>query len=281
MRVSRIFFLGVLAAAASVVSPNGSQAWAESALDHWRQHAAGSDRRLDHSAWTDFLQRYLVRRGPDTLLDYGAVSEGDHAALEAYIADLEATEVTALARPEQKAYWLNLYNAVTVELVLEHYPVASIREIDSGLLGFDSGPWDEDRVTVEGRALSLDDIEHRILRPIWQDRLIHYGVNCAAMSCPNLLEKAFTRERMADMLEANARSYINAGDGVLEIDGETAKVSSIYIWYMADFAGSEAGVLRHLRAFAAGERAAALEKVRRISGHAYDWSLNDLAAVEG
>jgi len=263
------FCLGLCALTASALAP----ARAQSALEHWRAHDPESERTLDHGDWTDFLQRYLVRDGARTLMAYGAVEPPDHRELKAYIEQLADIPVTTLSRPVQKAYWINLYNALTVDVVLDHYPVETIRDIDSGL--FDDGPWDEERITVESRALSLDDIEHRILRAIWHDPMIHYGLNCAALGCPNLLERAYTAERVETMLAANARDYIGHGPGILRISGESVKVSSIYVWYEADFGEGEDDILAHLRNFAAGERAAALERVRRIGGHDYGWSLND------
>ena len=96
------------------------------------------------------------------------------------------------SRDEQLAYWINLYNALTVKVILDHYPVKSILDIDISPGWFSIGPWGKKLVAVEGVEISLDDIEHRILRPIWRDPRIHYALNCAAVGCPNLLREAFT-----------------------------------------------------------------------------------------
>ncbi len=97
---------------------------------------------------------------------------------------LAATSADRLRRAEQFPFWINLYNALTVKVVLDHYPVEIIRDIDISPGLFADGPWGKKLVTVEGEALSLDDIEHRILRPIWKDPRLHYVLNCAALGVP-------------------------------------------------------------------------------------------------
>ena len=170
---------------------------------HWLQNDSGSSVQLDHSAWSRFLAIYLFP-GNDGVnrVAYGRVSAADKALLDGYIEMLVASPVSHLSRPEQLAYWINLYNAVTMRVVLQHYPVRSIREVDGGLFG--TGPWDAKLVTVEGERLSLDDIEHGILRPVWHDPRIHYAINCASISCPKLQPIAFTAgnvERLLDEAE--------------------------------------------------------------------------------
>jgi hypothetical protein len=135
---------------------------------------------------------------------YGTVTQEDQAALKAYLGTLRALRPQDYNRDEQFAYWANLYNAATVDLIIKAYPVKSIRD-----LGFASlGPWRKIILTVNGKALSLDDIEHGILRPIWRDVRIHYAVNCASIGCPNLALKAYRAAVLNDMLEEAARDYI-------------------------------------------------------------------------
>ena len=131
-------------------------------------------------------------------LRYGDVTKTDKGALDGYIARLEKLPISAHGRNAQKAYWINLYNALTVKVVLDHFPVKSIKDISlsSGLFGglFGGGPWEAKLATVEGEKVSLDDIEHRILRPIWRDNRVHYAVNCASIGCPNLQAEPFTAD---------------------------------------------------------------------------------------
>jgi len=169
-----------------VVSGFGFSSKAPQAWEDWAQSNPQDIRVIDHGEWTALLKKYVKpgRAGLNTFA-YGKVTAGDKAALQDYIGSLEAIEVTGYNKNEQLAYWINLYNAVTIRVVLDHYPVKTIRDIDiSGFLK--NGPWQKELVTVEDTPLTLDDIEHAILRPIWKDPRIHYGVNCASVGCPNL-----------------------------------------------------------------------------------------------
>ncbi|MDZ7759199.1 MAG: DUF547 domain-containing protein [Desulfovermiculus sp.] len=177
-----------------------------------------------------------------------------------------------MSKESQKPFWINLYNALTIQLVLEHYPVDSIKDISFGFLSF-GGPWKEKLVTVEGQELSLNDIEHRILRPIWKDPRIHYGVNCASMGCPNLQPEAFTAQNTEDLLEKGAREYINHPRGA-SIEGGRLVVSSIYEWFQEDFGGNDAGMIEHLMQYAEPEFKEKLQGFDDIDDDRYDWSLN-------
>lgn len=175
---------------------------------------------MDHSLWQQFLSRYVVEaKDGINRVKYGKVSAADKASLKAYLGALGATKVSALSDPEQRAFWINLYNALTVDVVLDHYPVKSIKEISLGGSLFASGPWKKPLIGVEGRKLSLDNIEHDILRKQWPDPRNHYAVNCASMSCPNLMTKPFTAGALERMLMQGARDYINHERGV-RISGE-------------------------------------------------------------
>lgn len=242
----------------------------------WTAHDPESVKTIDHSAWDRFLGRH-VRSDPSgvNLVDYAGVSEADRGALKQYLEDLAALPIGAYARDEQLAYWINLYNALTVDVVLDHYPVDSIRDIDISPGLFSVGPWGRKLVTVEGEALSLNDIEHRILRPIWQDPRIHYAVNCAAIGCPNLQAQAFTGDNADSMMEDAGRAFVNDPRGV-SISGNRVTVSRIYDWFIEDFERSERGILRHLGEYAEPELAARLTDIGALHDTYYDWSLNEL-----
>jgi hypothetical protein len=160
-------------------------------------------------------------------------------------------------------------------VVLDHYPVESIRDIDISPGFFANGPWGKKLVHIEGETISLDDIEHRILRPIWKDPRIHYGVNCASIGCPNLQPQAYTAESTDALLDKGARDYINHSRGVL-IASNKLIVSSIYDWFMEDFGGNDKGVIAHLQRYAEPSLREQLQRFSRISDHEYDWSLNDI-----
>lgn len=236
----------------------------------------------DHAPFDALLTRYVVI-SPDGVnrVRYGAwrTNAADRAALDAYVASLERERPSRLSRDEALAYWANLYNAVTLQIVLENYPVRSIRDIRSrtldprGLIG----PWRTQRVTVEGRRLTLDQIEHSILRPTFSDPRVHYALNCASIGCPNLQPRAWRAASLDVDLNAAARAYINHPRGVRVDDRGRIRVSSIYSWFASDFGGSPGGVLAHLRVYASPALAAQLRTANEISGHDYDWSLNDAA----
>jgi hypothetical protein len=241
----------------------------------WEQHDPVSVAQIDHADWTRLIGAY-ARPSPDgvTRFDYGGVTTADRGILQKYIARLEATPISRFNRREQFAYWANFYNALTVKVVLDHYPVASIRDIDISPGFFADGPWGAKLATVEGEKISLDDIEHRILRPIWKDPRIHYVVNCASIGCPDLPPVALTAENSETLLAEMAERFVNHPRGVTAIDGRIV-VSSIYKWFDEDFGGTEAGVLEHIRRFASPALAERLKGRDSYNDDAYDWRLND------
>jgi hypothetical protein len=140
-----------------------------------------------------------------------------------------------------------------------------------------SGPWGAKLVQIEGEALGLDDIEHRILRPLMRDERVHYAVNCASIGCPTLLPMPFTAANLQQMLDRGARLFVNHPRGVrVERGGLT--VSSIYRWYQADFGDNWQGVLAHLRKYAGPATATLLAQASTVAADTYDWRLNDAAA---
>lgn len=243
----------------------------------WRAHDATSARTIDHGRWGEFLASHVIDdpNGPNRVA-YGAVSEADRAALDRYLDEMAKTAISGYARDEQMAYWINLYNALTVRVVLDHPSVDSIRDIDISPGLFSDGPWDADLIEVEGETLTLNDIEHRILRPIWRDPRIHYAVNCASIGCPDLQIRPFTGAQIDAQLEAAARAYVNDPRGVA-IVGDDITVSKIYGWFIEDFGGDEAGVMAHLTRYAEPALKAELTRIGKLDDTAYDWSLNGAA----
>lgn len=233
----------------------------------------------DHAAFDSLLARY-ARSSRDGIVrvDYAAWTgtAADRAALRGYINALSALDPLTLSRDEQFAFWVNLYNALTLDVVLQAYPVASIRQIRPTLLYI--GPWQKTVARVAGVDLSLDAIEQDILRKGWRDPRVHYAVNCASTSCPNLPLRAWRGAGLSEALDAAARAYVNHPRGA-RFDGEALTVSSIYKWYKADFGGSDGGVIAHLARYAAEPLRQRLAATRRISHDRYDWSLNATPAT--
>ncbi len=243
--------------------------------DRWLAHDPESTLTVDHKPWDRFLKASLVR-GADgvTRLPYAKISAADRTALDGYLARLAKVPVSKLNQTEQRAFWINLYNALTVQVILDHYPVKSIRDIDISPGFFSDGPWGKILISIEGVKVSLNGIEHRILRPIWKDPRIHYAVNCASIDCPNLQTQAFTSENTDGLLSQAAREYVNHPRGV-RVEDEKLVVSSIYRWFAADFGGKDRTVIAHLKQYAEPRLRGQLERLSRISNHGYDWSLNE------
>ncbi|MDJ0926377.1 MAG: DUF547 domain-containing protein [Gammaproteobacteria bacterium] len=241
----------------------------------WDAHDANSTVAVDHAPWQAFLDKYLDSNHESGInrVAYADVSDADRSELQAYLQALTSIDPRELNRDEQLAYWINLYNAATVEVILEHYPVKSIRKIYGGLLGL--GPWNREILVIADQDLSLNDVEHRILRPIWQDPRIHYSVNCASIGCPNLLAQAYTADQADSQMTAAARAYVNHPRGAMFDDRDRLQVSSIYDWYQVDFGANEQELLEHLASYAEPELAARLRAYDGRLRYDYDWNLNE------
>ncbi|MEM9740381.1 MAG: DUF547 domain-containing protein [Pseudomonadota bacterium] len=226
-----------------------------------------------HAAWTALLATY-VQPGDDGLnrFDYGALAanETDSAALSQYLASFETLDFDSLTRDEAFAAWANLYNALTIDHMIGRYPVKSIRS------GYIVGPWKRVKTIADGREVSLDDIEHKILRVEWSDPRVHYAVNCASIGCPNLQTKAWEAATLDADLDKAARDFINTERGVTIRSRGGLQVSTIYKWFEEDFGGNEAGVIDHLLQYADAGLAEQIRADADIKRHAYDWDLNDV-----
>lgn len=243
---------------------------------HWQSHDQYSLEIVDHVDWDLILKRYVDVNHPSEInrFRYSSVTPADRDILEWYLQKMQQIKVSGLNRPEQKAYWINLYNALTVKIVLDHYPVRSIKMINLPPGIFTRGPWNAKLLTIEGEEVSLNDIEHRILRPIWKDPRVHYAVNCASLGCPNMIPTAFTAGNTELLLEKAAREFINHPRGV-SFPRNRLQVSSIYFWFQEDFGSSEKGMIRHLKKYLSEKNLKQLEKVQKKIGHDYDWNLNE------
>ena len=229
---------------------------------------------IDHSAWNGLLQRHVKADASGVnRVDYRAFSSSDRNRLSRYLQQFQNTDLSTLTRDQQLALWINLYNAATVKVILDNYPVESIRQISDGPLSF--GPWDQPAVTVSGRSLTLNDIEHRIIRPIFSEPRIHYALNCAATGCPNLMDRAWIARTLDRDLAAAEHAYVNDPRGVSVSETGALTLSKIYIWFREDFGDSEADVLDRLQSVAEPELAAAIQARGRVARYDYDWSLNE------
>ncbi len=233
---------------------------------------------FDHSAWTGLLAKYVKTDAAGlNRVKYASFKKTDRPTLKRYLASLEAADVASLSRAEQFAFWVNLYNAVTIRVVLDAYPIKSIKDIRLGgsLKALVSGgPWQAKTTRVGGLDLSLDDIEHVILRGLFADPRVHYAVNCASIGCPNLAREAYTGADLERQLDKAARDFI-ASPRAIAVAGGRVTASRIFEWFQGDFGGSPAAVLEHARRYASPELKRKLEGITTIAEFDYNWVLND------
>jgi hypothetical protein len=271
LALTLLFMLPGLVAINTVYGAPASDLW-----PRWQNHNPDSAIIVDHADWGFLLQRYVIADHPSGInrFKYSNISPKDRQILKDYLQKMQAVEISTMNRNQQKAYWINLYNALTVDVILDHYPVKTIRDIDISPGFFSNGPWDAKLLTIEGQNISLNDIEHRILRPVWQDNRVHYAVNCASLGCPNLQPQPFTGKNLDMLLEKAARDFINHPRGV-SFPGNRLKVSSIYIWFKEDFGNSEKGILQHLQKYLSSEKIKKLAASQKKISHDYNWDLNE------
>ena len=273
LAIIRLFFIAMVCN--TMLFSSATAAPSPDLWPRWQAHLPDAARIVDHSRWDMILKKYLNTNHPSGInrVRYTKVLPTDRQTLTEYLEQLQQIKVSSLNRKEQKAYWINLYNGLTVKVILDHYPVKSIMDIDISPGFFSNGPWDAKLLTIEGEKVSLNDIEHRILRPIFNDNRLHYALNCASIGCPNLQPVAFTAANTEDLLETCAMEYINSPRGARFSNGKL-KVSSIYKWFQVDFGGSKAGVISHLQKYAKGRLAEKLKTYKKELRFDYDWRLN-------
>ncbi len=242
-------------------------------FEKFSRFGAVSEAPVSDTKWAAFLENHVHPQpnGAPSLVSYGAVTAAERQALEAYVADLAAARPTTFSKPAAFAYWANLYNALTVALILDNYPVTSIMKIKSGPISI--GPWDKKVLTIEGVTLSFNDIEHKILRRYFGDNRVHYALNCASIGCPNLGVAPWRAASLDADLDAAARVYINSPRGAAFENGKL-RLSSIYKWFGKDFGGTDASKIAHLMLYAEPALKAKLAAAKKIDGYGYDWSLN-------
>ena len=220
--------------------------------------AAKSSEPEINNSWNDLLSRFVDEAGN---VNYKAF-KAEEEALDKYLDKLamEAPSESA-GRTEKLVYYINLYNAATVKLILDNYPVKSIKDINS--------PWDKKWVRVGEKTLSLGAIEHKILRKMDEPR-IHFAINCASYSCPKLLNIAFTEDNLEQELERATREFVNDPTRN-RISKESAELSEIFKWYKSDFTehGSLSDYINRYSEIP-------IAKGTKLKYIKYDWSLNEV-----
>ena len=212
---------------------------------------------VDHIAWDTLLRRYVSAAGK---VNYAGL-KADKAALEAYCKTLADSPVQdAWSRQEKMAYWINAYNAFTVKLIVDNYPTKSILNFDGGKT------WDVKRIKLGDKKYSLNQIENDILRPQFKDPRIHFAINCAAQSCPPLLNQAYTADNLEATLEARTKAFVN-DPKYNSLSASKAQVSKIFDWYGVDFGDLK----KYLNKYAD----TAVKNTATLTFNEYNWDLNE------
>ncbi len=242
----------------------------------WDKSNERNSRVVDHSALDKLLRRFVISDHASGInrFRYADVGLRHRWQLSRYIKAVTSKDPRAYSRAEQKAYWLNLYNALTLKLILDNYPVDSIENIP-GPRGRSTmrGPWDKKVTRVAGHALSLNDIEHRILRPIWQDHRIHFGLACGGLGCPNLLPVAFTAANHRALLKQSGYDFVQHPRGVLLENGKL-QASKLFEWYKSDFAKSDKTLLKVFARYSEDRKALFLLGFTGDIAYTHDWRIN-------
>jgi len=210
---------------------------------------------ISHAKFDELLSQY-VSAGK---VDYKGI-KSKVAKLDEYLAQLENTDVTSLGKKEKLAFWINAYNAFTIKKIVDNYPLASITDLDGGK------PWDVKWIKLNNKTLSLNNIENDIIRPTFKEPRIHFAVNCAAKSCPPILNKAWTAANLESNFEKQTLAFIN-DSSYNDIKADSPKVSKIFEWYAADFGD----LISYLNKYSKTK----ISSSAKVEYMEYDWKLNN------
>ena len=185
-----------------------------------------------HAVWEKLLKKNVNEAG---LVNYKGFQK-DKAELDSYLKTLsDNSPQTSWSENEQKAYWINAYNAFTVSLILQHYPVKSIKDIGAAIqIPFVNTPWDIKFINLGGKKYDLNNIEHGILRKKFNDPRIHFAIVCASMSCPRLRNEAYTAVKLDMQLEEGGKDFLN-DRSKNNINTDKVQLSKYFSWYKGDF----------------------------------------------
>lgn len=221
-----------------------------------------------HKPYDILLQLYVS----EGRFDYNRMwrNEADLGRLSQYIDTLETMNPAEWPKNEALAYWINLYNAATVELVLQNYPLESIKDIGGFMK---KSPWSKKVVKVAGRELSLKDIKDSVIRALFKDARVHFALNNASLGDPPLSGRAYLGERLEDQLEAACYSALH-DERWLKIEEKEIWLSKIFDWYKSDFEGSGGSIREFLAKYREDDRETIMDKTRELKFMDYNWDLN-------
>jgi hypothetical protein len=223
---------------------------------------------VDHGAYDRLLKKYVSAKG---LVNYKGL-KADEAALNQYLAQLsKSAPATSWSKPEQMAFWINAYNAFTLRLILDHYPLKSIKDIGAKIqIPLVSTPWAIKFFSIGGEKMSLDNIEHGILRKKFDDPRIHFALVCASVSCPALRNEAYTAARLESQLGDQGRDFLN-NPAKNNISKGKAQLSKYFDWYKSDWTANGQSVVKWVNRYSAVK----IDAQTPVSYLEYNWNLNE------
>lgn len=263
------FFLCLVVLTGTVHAAIHKNLWPSFAI-----HNALSNEQISHKEWQEFLNtRIITNEEHINLVDYAHLSDADFALLKGYIERMAKIDIKQYNRDEQLAFWINVYNALTVQIIADYYPIGSIEEINVSPGIFSIGPWGKKIITINKTPLTLDDIQNRILRPVWNDQRVLYALNNGSIGSPNIGKLAYQGSTLNAALNEAAFEYINSLRGAQVIEGALI-VSKLYEWFSEDFGDSNQDIINHLKQFAKDPLKSQLKHVNNIDSFIYNWHLN-------
>lgn len=232
-------------------------------------HFKGEGKPISHEAWTKLVKKYV---NEDGLVNYKGFIK-DKAELQSYLDMLSANPPGKdWSKNDQIAYWLNAYNAFTIKLIVDHYPVKSIKDLGpKKQIIFINTPWDKKFFSIGGKTMTLNRIEHRILRKIYNEPRIHFSLNCASMSCPKLRREAYDGAKLDAQLNDQAKEFLSDPNRN-KINPSKPELSAIFSFYGKDIRKwSGKTIIDYINQYTAVK----IKQDAEIDYLDYDWSLND------
>jgi len=223
---------------------------------------------VDHTLYADLLKKYVK----DGVVNYRGFKNEENR-LDEYLKALEDTDTSKLSRDEQLAFYINAYNATTIKLILSGYPgIRSIWDLGSRIFKSKS-PFRKNIVRIEGEAISLDDLEHGIIRPRFKEPRVHFAVNCASKSCPPLISEPYQGSILDQQLDDSTRAFLNNAEQN-RLEGNRLYVSKIFKWFEEDFNEDVVGFFLRFADMELKERLITNRDNIKVKYLDYDWSLN-------
>jgi len=225
--------------------------------------------KVTHEIWDLLLKEHVHANG---LVDYTGIKNSQK--FETYLSILSSQHPgDNWSRNEKMAYWINVYNAFTVKLIVDHLPISSIKDIKKGI-PFVNTVWDIKFIKIQGKTYDLNNIEHGILRKKFKDARIHGAINCASISCPNLRPEAFTSENLDAQLDDSMAKFIN-DPSKNNISQNEVQLSKIFTWFGGDFKKNKGSVIKFINQYSKikiGDK----ESIQYLD---YNWSLNSTKEI--